>query len=294
MGIELSIQEQAAGLVMPGFKFGVDEPELADRLVDLGVGGFCLYHGSVPEVAAFTRRLQERARRPLLFSADYEDGAAQHVAGGTPLVSNMGVGASGDPELAALKARVTAAEAWALGVRWVLAPVADLATVAVNPIVNTRAFGDEPERVARLGKAYCAGLRSRRVLSCIKHFPGHGETRSDSHLELPVLRRTRAQLLKSELLPFRALADAADTAMMGHLSIPALGDRGPSSLSPKATALLRKTLGFKKLIATDALSMQAIARHFTDEAACVAALMAGVDVLLVPSDPLKAVYGFLK
>lgn len=288
-----SIEERAAGLVMPGFKFGLDEPELAERLVDLGVGGFCLYQGSIREVADFTRRLQERAKRPLLFSADYEDGSAQHVEGGTHLPSNMGIGATDDPELAFLKARVTAAEARAMGVRWVLAPVLDLATVAANPIVNTRAFGAAPELVARMAKGYCRGLAEGGVLSCMKHFPGHGETKADSHLELPVLKRTREQLVGSELKPFKALREAADTAMMAHLSIPALGDKGPSSLSPKATALLRKTLGFKKLITTDALSMMAVAGDFSDEAACVAALLAGSDALLVPADPLKAVYGFL-
>lgn len=289
-----TLEEQAVGLVMPGFKFGLDEPELAERLVDLGVGGFCLYHGSVNEVAAFTRRLQERAKRPLLFSADYEDGSAQHVEGGTHLPSNMGIGASGDPQLAFEKAAVTAAEAWALGVRWVLAPVLDLATVPANPIVNTRAFGSAPEAAAKMAKAYCKGLAGKRVLSCMKHFPGHGETTADSHLELPVLKRTRAQLVSSEMKAFEALRDVADTAMMAHLSIPALGDKGPSSLSPKATGLLRKTLGFKKLVTTDALSMQAIAAHYSDDAACVAALTAGSDVLLVPADPMKAVYGFLR
>ncbi|MBI4348684.1 MAG: hypothetical protein HY553_17735 [Elusimicrobia bacterium] len=289
-----TIEEKAAGLMMPGFKFGIDEPELAERLVDLGVGGFCLYHGAAPEVAAFTRRLQERAKLPLLFSADYEDGSAQHVEGGVHLPSNMGIGATGDPQLAFEKAAVTAAEAWAMGVRWVLAPVLDLATVPRNPIVNTRAFGSEPEAAARLAKGYCKGLASRRVLSCMKHFPGHGETTADSHLELPVLKRTRAQLAAAEMKTFKALKDVCDTAMMAHLSIPALGDKGPSSLSAKATGLLRKTLGFKKLITTDALSMQAIAAHFSDDAACVAALTAGSDVLLVPADPLKAVYGFLQ
>lgn len=289
-----SIEEQAAALVMPGFKFGIDDPALAERLVDLGVGGFCLYSGNVQEVAAFTRRLQERAKRPLLFSADYEDGSAQHVDGGTALVSNMGIGASGDEELAFEKARVTATEAWAMGVRWVLAPVLDLATVPINPIVNTRAFGVDPELVARLGRAYCRGLASRKVLSCIKHFPGHGETRTDSHLELPVLRRSRADLLGSEIKPFKALQDAADAAMMAHLSIPALGERVPSSLSAKAIGLLRKQAGFRKLVTTDALSMQAVASSFTDEAACVAALIAGSDVLLVPADPMKAAYGFLQ
>lgn len=292
--MEMSIQERAAALLMPGFKFGVDDPSLAERLVDLGVGGFCLYHGTIPDVYALTARLQKRARRPLLFSADYEDGAAQHVSGATALPSNMGLGAAGDPELAAEKARVTAAEARALGVRWVLAPVADLPTVPANPIVNTRSFGADPDLVARLGKAYCKGLASKRVLSCMKHFPGHGETKADSHLELPVLKRTRAELLKEEIEPFRALRDAADAAMMAHLSIPALGDKGPSSLSPAAVALLRKDLGYKKLVTTDALSMQAIAAHFTDEAACVAALTAGVDLLLVPADPMKAAYGFLR
>ncbi len=290
---EVSIERQAAALVMPGFNFGVDDPAQAERLVELGVGGFCLYGGASQEIAEFTRRLQERAPRPLLFSADYEDGAAAHVPDATPLPSNMGLGAAGSETLAFEKGLVTAAEARAIGVRWVFAPVLDLATVADNPIVNVRSFGSDPGLVSRLARAYIKGLSSLRVLSCLKHFPGHGETHKDSHLELPVLRRSRAQLSRRELLPFKHLAPEADSVMLAHLRIPAFGERLPSSLSKKTVGLLRG-LGFDKLVVTDALSMRAVSGRMSDAKACKAALAAGVDVLLVPTDAPAAVYAVME
>ncbi|MDD5629561.1 MAG: glycoside hydrolase family 3 N-terminal domain-containing protein, partial [Elusimicrobia bacterium] len=187
-------ESAAAQLVFPGFQFGRDDPRRAVSLVKAGVGGFCLYKGKARQVAAFTARLQALARAPLLFCADYEDGAASHCAGTTALPTNMGIAASGRAELARLKAELTADEALALGVRWVLAPVVDLAVEPDNPIVNVRAFGADPALVTRLARAYLAGLRSRRVLGCLKHFPGHGRTVRDSHLELPLVAAPRGLL----------------------------------------------------------------------------------------------------
>lgn len=285
----LSSAQKTLQLLFPGFRFGSDDPAEAERLVDMGVGGFCLYGGRVHEIAEFTRRLQERARLPLLFCADYEDGTASHVAGGTALPSNMAVGASGSEAFAYQKALITALEARALGVRWVLAPVLDLATRPENPIVNVRSFGADPEGVSRMGRAYIRGLAAGRVLSCAKHFPGHGDSRGDSHLGLPLLRLTRARLSGRELMPFRATRDVADSVMMAHLSIPSLGGAGkPTSLSRGAVSLLRRELGYDGLVSTDALSMRAIGGRYPQEEACLAALDAGNDVLLVPADPLAA------
>ncbi|MBI4387056.1 MAG: hypothetical protein HY551_06715 [Elusimicrobia bacterium] len=274
-------------LIFPGFKFGVDDPEGAERLVEMGVGGFCLYGGKIGEVAAFTRRMQTRARVPLLFSADYEDGIGVQVEGGTVLPSNMGIGAAGDARWAERKARVTAREARALGVRWIFAPVLDLATQPANPIVNVRSFGSDPRRVSDFGRAYLKGLSGAGVLSCVKHFPGHGETRTDSHLLLPVLKRTREQLLRAECLPFRDLSRSADSVMLAHLKIPGIGDaaRHPASLSKTVVGgILRSSLRYSSLVVTDALSMRAIAGRYDDEEAALLAWKAGADVILVPAD----------
>src|SRR5579884_788298 len=176
---ELSDAEKAVQLISPGFKVGLDDPEEAVALVELGVGGFCLYAGDVESVAELTSRLQQRAKRPLLFNADYEDGLPTHCAGGTPLPANMGLGAADDEALAERKGAITGAEARAIGVHWVLGPVCDLATNPANPIVNVRSFSDDAARVSRLARAYMKGLRSQGVLGCVKHFPGHGETKLD-------------------------------------------------------------------------------------------------------------------
>lgn len=286
---ELPSSEAAAQLVFPGFKCGIDDPDEASLLVELGVGGFCVYGGGdARELAALTSRLQRAARRPLLFCADYEDGLHTQCPAGTPLPSNMGLGAAGREELAFRKGEITAREARAVGVPWVLAPVCDLATRADNPIVNVRAFGAEPEAATRLARAYLKGLRAGGALGCLKHFPGHGEAGADSHLELPTLDVDAATLERRELAPFRALAAEADAVMTGHLAVPALtGDAVPYSLSPDVARTLRGRLGFGGLVSTDALAMQAVAAGFDELDAARRALLGGSDVLLVPNKPLE-------
>lgn len=282
---------QAPVLVHPGFKFGLDDPAEAEALVELGVGGFCLYGGRAEEIAELTARLQRKARAPLIFSADYEDGVFSHCSDGTPLPSNMGLGASGSAALARQKALLTAAEARALGVGWVLAPVADLAVEATNPIVNVRSFGEGPAEAGRLAKAYCLGLREGGALSCLKHFPGHGRSASDSHLEMPSIAASRKEL-NEDLEPFKVAAEAADSLMTGHLGVPALEPDAevPFSLSPAVARLARQEMGFEGLIATDALTMHAVSKRFGDAQAAEMALLGGSDVLLVPSDPRKLIY----
>ncbi|MBI3551916.1 MAG: hypothetical protein HY077_05305 [Elusimicrobia bacterium] len=276
-----------ARLVFPSFQFGLHDPKTALRLVDLGVGGFCLYGGEVKEIAVFTARLQGRAAKPLLFCADYEDGLASHAAGGTPLSSNMGLGASGSEDWAYRKGEITGLEARAIGVRWVFAPVVDLANQPDNPIVNTRSFGDDPKQVVRLARAYLRGLKDQGVLGCLKHFPGHGRTVKDSHLDLPLIKASRAELEGSDLVPFRELADVAGSVMTAHLIVPALErDRKvPYSLSADVDKTLRAALGFEGLVTTDALNMRAIADRFRELEASRRALLGGADVLLVPAEP---------
>lgn len=287
----LPFESQVRQLVFPGFRFGKDDPRDAERLAELGAGGFCLYGGGGPaEVAALVRRLQRRAAVPLLFCADYEDGTASQVAGGTLFPSNMGIAASGDAALAAEKARLTAREALAMGVRWVFAPVVDLATRPENPIVNVRAFSDDPRNTARFARAYLRGLKAGGALSCLKHFPGHGETEEDSHLVLPDLRVPYRRLLSRELLPYELAASAADSVMLAHVRAAALGDPPglPATLSRRAVeGLLRRRLGFKGLAVSDALDMRAVADRFSEGRAALKALEAGEDVLLVPAEPRR-------
>ncbi|MDE2314280.1 MAG: hypothetical protein KGL04_08905, partial [Elusimicrobia bacterium] len=270
-------------LIFPGFRLGKDSAVKAEKLTRAGVGGFCLYGGTAAEAAALTARLQKIAGGCLVFCADYEDGLASQCPDGTALVSNMGLGAAGSAALAFAKGRITGLEARAAGVRWVLAPVVDLAVRPENPIVNVRAFSSDPVATARLARAYLRGLKSAGAAGCLKHFPGHGDTAKDSHLELPKVLADRRTLMRRDLAPFRALARSAESVMLAHLSVPALSGEDPiSSLSPRIVALLRETLGFQGLVATDALDMGGAAGPREPG---LAALAAGADALLVPSDP---------
>ena len=280
--------EIAVQLVFPGFKCGIDDLDEARLLTELGVGGFCVYGGGdAAELARLTSTLQGAAQRPLLFCADYEDGVHTQCPAGTPLPSNMGLGASGREALAFQKGALTAVESRAVGVPWILAPVCDLATRPENPIVNTRSFGADPALVVRMARAYLKGLRSEGALGCLKHFPGHGETRKDSHLELPDIAADEETLSRRELVPFEALAGEADAVMTGHLTVPALvGDRTPYSLSADVARTLRGRLRFEGLVSTDALSMQAIASNYDELDAARRALLGGSDILLVPSKAL--------
>lgn len=273
-----------ARLVFPGFTVGKQKPREAEDLVRLGVGGFCLYRGTPRTVAALTRRLRRLAQRPLLICADYEEGAWAHVPGSTPLPTNLGVGASGGEEVAREKGRITGREARALGVDWVLAPVLDLLSEPKNPIVNLRSFSADPKEAARLARAYLTGLSAAGALGCLKHFPGHGSTTADSHLDLPTVKATLKLLTKRELAPFKALAKSADAVMLGHLVVPALDpSKLPFTLSAVGPRLLRRW-GFRGLIATDALDMGAIAKHWGEREAGLMALRGGADILLVPKD----------
>ena len=271
-----------ARLIYPEYRFGKTDPEEAARLVQLGVGGFCFYGGTAEEVIEASRALKALSRTPLLIASDYENGAGQWVKGATELPTNMAIGASGSEALARRKGEITALEARALGVDWVLAPVVDLASMPDNPIVNVRSYGSGHGLVTRLAQAYLSGLSSQGALSCLKHFPGHGATDTDSHLALPVLQKSLHGLEQDDLRPFGALG-RADSVMAGHLIAEAVDGSAPASLSKAAlTGLLRGKLKFGGLVVTDALNMKAVS---ADPGAGVRAFQAGADALLCPEDP---------
>lgn len=273
-----------ARLVFPGFTVGKQDPREAEELVRLGVGGFCFYRGTPRTLAALAARLRRLAKRPLLICADYEEGAWAHVPGSTPLPTNLGIGAAGSARIAREKGRITGREARAMGVDWVLAPVLDLLSEPKNPIVNLRSFSAESEIASRLAKAFLSGLRAGGALGCLKHFPGHGSTIADSHLDLPTVSAPLRLLKKRELAPFKALARGADAVMLGHLVVPALDpSRLPFTLSAAGPKLLRRW-GFRGLIVTDALDMGAIAKHWGEREAALLSLRGGADILLVPKN----------
>lgn len=281
----ISRREKVAQMVCADFRFSTPDYERITQAVKAGVGGICLFGGTIFDVAPLVNGLQNLARRPLLVASDYENGAGQQVQGATVLPSNMAVGATGSEALAELKGRVTAREAKALGVSWILAPVLDLQVRADNPIVNTRSFGSDAALAAKLGRAFARGVRAEGAIACGKHFPGHGDVSLDSHLELPVLPDPA-----SSLPPFRDSLEDLDSIMVAHLLVSSIDRDHPATLSEAVVGgLLRRKLGFGGLVATDALMMGAITKMFPEGEAVVRAAMAGNDVLLYPADPLAAI-----
>ena len=272
-------------LIFPGFWFGKSSREDALALARRGVGGFCIYGGTLQSIRELVRDL--RAASPLnhlFICADYEDGLGKWIPGTSWVLSNLAVGASASEEIAYQKGLTLAGEARQAEVDWVFAPVLDLCDEPENPIVNTRSFGARPQQVATLGAALCRGLTAGGVLNSIKHFPGHGRTTQDSHLGLPILKRTRRQLQENELVPFRAALPYADSVMAGHLLLPDLDAQHPASLSRAViTDLLKKEMGFGGLVLTDALCMKAIG---DEKQAALLALQAGAHILLAAENSL--------
>lgn len=264
---------------------------------ELGVGGVILLGGSAAEVRLRTQQLQDWAAIPLLVAADIEEGVGQRFAGAVWFPPPMALNAivQNQPEQAVRYAEVMgetiAQEALAIGINWVLAPVVDVNNNPANPVINVRAFGEMPATVSQLTTAFMRGAKRHKVLTTAKHFPGHGDTAIDSHLELPVLPHDLTRLRQIEFPPFEtAIAAGVDSVITAHLQIPALDSTYPATLSPAIlTGELRQQLGFTGLIVTDALVMGAITDCFGANEAPVLAIEAGADIILMPVDPEGAI-----
>jgi beta-glucosidase len=266
-------------------------------LENLGVGGVILVGGSAAELAVRSHQLQSWAKFPLLLAADIEEGVGQRFAGATWFGPPMAIAeiarhdAGKADRYAEQMGAVTAIEARAIGLNWILAPVVDVNNNPDNPVINVRAFGETSEIVGKLASAFIRGAGEHPILTTAKHFPGHGDTAVDSHLELPVLSHSPDRLAEIELPPFvGAIAAGVDAVMSAHLLIPAWDDQFPATLSRKILiGKLREELGFDGLIVTDALVMGAIANKYGANEAAVLAAEAGADVLLMPLDPEGAI-----
>lgn len=269
-----------------------EQQRISAFVEEVGLGGVILSLGSVQQAAALVDDLQRRAAVPLLIAGDFEGGVAFRLLGATQMGNQMLVGASGLSRLAQAMGEVTGREAWALGAPWVLAPVLDVNSNPNNPIINVRSFGESPSLVARLGAAFARGVRSQGAMPCGKHFPGHGDVDSDSHLEMPTVHGSLAELRARELPPFAAaMAEGLESVMSGHLAAPGLGEEPsvPATLSAKILQqVLRQELGFTGLIVTDALDMGGVKNKVEPGEVAVRALLAGADVLLMPPDPHAA------
>lgn len=295
--------------------------ELSRQVKENHVGGVVLYAAPVYESVHLSNRLQRLARVPLLVSADMEIGAGMRFSDTVSLPWNMAVGATGDPEYARRQGEIIAHEARALGVGQIFGPVADVNNNADNPIINVRAYSEDPAEVARFSSAFIEGAQSRGVMATAKHFPGHGNTAIDSHRGLPVIDADRASLDRVELVPFRAaVATGVGSVMASFIGLPRLdptvirplppGERDrpayvaegdevvaesatlPAALSPRVMSdLLRRELKFDGLIVTDALDMSGLTIYFRQGEAAVRAVEAGADMLIKPMNADEALRG---
>ncbi len=264
----------------------------------LHVGGFInVTHGSPLGVvksqayptAVLANQMQAKSKLPLLIAADFERGTAMRLDEGTSFPTAMALAAAGNVKDAYTMGKITALEARAVGVQWIYAPDADVNNNPNNPIINTRSFGEDPAQVAEYVAAFVKGVQENGGLATAKHFPGHGDTAADSHIDLPVIHADRERLENLELVPFRAaILAGAGTVMTGHLSIPALepDPNTPATLSSNIlTGMLRKELGFQGLVVTDAMDMGGITVRYAPGEAAVRAFAAGADALLMPPVP---------
>jgi len=293
----LTVREKIGQLIVPwlsGAYTALDDSTflVARRWVDsLRVGGIIISVGSPVDVAAKLNALQAESPLPLLVGADLEYGAGMRLVGGTAFPAIMAVGATGRPGDAYLIGRAAALEGRAVGIHVAFAPDADLNNNPLNPIINTRSFGEDPVQVSRLVVAFVRGVQENGMLATLKHFPGHGNTGVDSHLGLPLITAGYQALDSLELVPFRAgIAAGAAVVMSAHIALPAItGDDVPGTLSPAVlTGMLRDSLGFRGLVVTDALTMGAIVSTYGAGEATVRAFLAGSDLLLMPADPDSA------
>lgn len=314
----LSLQEQVAQMIVVRttghlFDHEVEYPQweatndALQEYLAMGVGGVILLGGSAAEVGIRAQQLQFWAKYPLLIAADIEEGVGQRFSGATWFAPPMALGQIAEEDLpkalrmAEQMGQAIAQEAAAIGLNWLLAPVVDINNNPDNPVINVRAFGESAEVVAQLTSAFIKGAQNSPVLTCAKHFPGHGDTDVDSHLSLPVINHDLERLRQMELVPFeRAIAAGTDSIMTAHLQLPKIDPDYPATLSPATlSGLLRQDMSFDGLVVTDALVMGGIMQQYGGEdgkgnEAAVLAVEAGADVLLMPGDVKGAIAAICK
>lgn len=280
-------------------------------VIENKIGGIIFFGAPIYETTHLANRMQEMAKIPLLMSLDAETGIGMRFEDATNFPWAMAVAATGNTDYARRMGVITGREARAIGIMHVYAPVLDVNNNSANPVINVRSFGEYPDDVANFGIAFAEGVQSQKVIATAKHFPGHGDTAVDSHRGLPVIDHSRESLNNTELVPFRKAVDAGiGSIMIAHIALPQIdaeevkplpdyrgGDAEagaeivmqkttiPATLSAKVqTDLLRKEMGFKGLIVSDAMSMSGLTIYFTQEEAGVRAFLAGTDILEKPSD----------
>lgn len=290
---QMSLSEKVGQLFQIGFS-GFDlDAEIEAMIKDYYIGGVIYFSRNIKnleQTARLSNQLQSLAlnsgsKLPLFISIDQEGGSVSRLKGATNFPSNMTLGVVNDKQLTNKIGKTVGSELKNLGININLAPVLDVNNNPNNPVIGVRSFGSDPKLVAELGKAYIEGIQSEGVIATAKHFPGHGDTETDSHLELPTINHDKERLNKIELYPFKkAIKAGVKSIMVAHIYFPAFEkEKGiPATLSKSVlTDLLRKKMNFKGLIITDCMEMKAIADNFGTAEGAVRAIKAGSDIVLV-------------
>ncbi|TWT13307.1 beta-N-acetylhexosaminidase [Planomicrobium sp. CPCC 101079] len=290
----MALQQKVGRLLIAGFHGKTVSNGIKHLIHSYHIGGVILFRrniGTPAEVLKLTRSLQKEAKDagyavPLLVCLDQENGMVRRIGEGTTSIPGaMLLGATHEPDLAQKAGAMTGTELKALGVNWNLAPVADINNNPKNPVIGVRSFGEKADHVTEMAKGFMAGMRRAGVASTLKHFPGHGDTTVDSHLDLPIISHGMERLREVELVPFKeCIARGADAVMGAHVYFPALEkeENTPATLSHSViTGLLREELGFDGVITTDCMEMDAIAKGIGTVKGCVKAVQAGVDLVMV-------------
>jgi beta-N-acetylhexosaminidase len=295
----LTLEEKIGQMIMSrayGYYYSKESDEyrrLEHLVKEHKFGGLIFFQGDVYETALLTNRLQQLSDVPLLIAGDFEWGTAMRIRRTTRFPEAMALGATRDTLFAFQMGKAVGEETRAIGVHQDFAPVADVNINPDNPVINIRSFGENPALVADMAAAFASGLQAGGALATAKHFPGHGDTQVDSHLDLPLVTHSRARLDSVELVPFRRLiARGISSVMVAHLEVPSLQEQKslPATLSPFVIdSVLKKEMEFKGLVVTDAMDMGALVRGYGSDSSAVKAVQAGVDILLVLPDEDAAV-----
>ncbi|MFL1672380.1 glycoside hydrolase family 3 protein [Paenibacillus dendritiformis] len=305
----MSLDERISQMLMVDLEAivqGAGGVQLEEAMQKLRPGGVVLFRGDIPDIRSvltLNRRLQQTAAIPLWISTDQEGGIVTRLPFASAMNGNMAIGATGRPGAAAETGEVLGQMLAKLEINLDFAPVADVNSNPDNPVIGLRSYGSDPAQVADFVKSFIGGMHAAGLPAVAKHFPGHGDTATDSHIGLPKLDYELSRFESVEWVPFRAaIAEGVDAIMSAHIQVPQLEPATavskldgkpitlPATLSPHLlTGVLREQLGFQGVIVTDALNMKAIADHFGSEEAAVMAVKAGADMLLMPPEPAAAV-----
>lgn len=295
----MTLREKIAQMIISNSDgYALDESsaeyqKIKDLIVNEKIGGLIFFKGNSVQEADLINKFQSLSETPLLISADFERGTKMRLEDGSLFPSNMALGATRNPELAYLMGLQIAKECKAIGVGQNYAPVADVNNNSLNPIINVRSYGEDPELVSVMANSLIKGLQDGNVIATAKHFPGHGDTDIDSHNDLPVLNFSRDRLDNLELLPFKsAIKNNVMSVMIAHLSLPSLDNEAnvPASLSKSIIdGLLINEMKFKGLVVTDALNMAGVVKHFSAEEVAIRCVNAGVDLILMPQGESKSI-----